>query len=479
MSYQVNITDIDFTSLETVEEYYEFFNQLKQRLLFFAHLNYSDDELLELIKDLGLKENIIEVIKNYISKIKETNRRLYVKENDKNVLLQMWYSQYLDFGKRNGNSHFPDLIIFDFQVNEINELLKEFEPYIKGEAKKVLEALLEKIYNNEYNSFKPFLTEYYRDFQVKLEVIEHPLELKIIGVPTQRTIVNYKFPEGKFSDFIGSKNNRPIVSFISKLRLIILGGQKLLQGDRYEPFFMSRTNIKEEIKAYMNSRLNAVIKKYYPRLLTEKKIPPSIKKADLVQNSLNLPTINFTVFKYIDWDFMPENQFYDGVCVKKGKGKVIYTIQTHPLNLFLVYYFKDDFELFLDQLLHHEFIHLLQYRATYIYDNIIRNDKVKLENPVEYKLISTLGLTHWINELKSPDNPRGYDPSSNFKTMEGYVMSMGGHTPRFVKEVNKFENCKKTMIIRGKIQTLYAGFYFKLYGHDMFKGFWHLCSPKD
>ncbi|MFX1453791.1 MAG: hypothetical protein ACFFDB_00315 [Promethearchaeota archaeon] len=480
----LEISKTHFESLKETNDYYKYFESLKQKILFFIHLNYTDEEILQLIRELKLPNVVIsDIIPTYIENVRKRNRGVYVNELDKNVLLEMWYERFLDFGKRGEYNHYSDLLVFQFQIDEIKSLLNEFEVYVKGEVKQIVDKILLNLYINKYKGFKTLLSEYYKMFGVKIVLAKIPNlanNNKIGGVPKVRLIMDFKFPENEnFQDFFGQKKNRPIVKFISRLRLIILGGQKSKYSDRYIPFFMDKKATVENVKSYMNTRLNSIIKTYYPRYLRRKKIPATLKDSQLIETALNLPVINLTAFNYIDWDFMPEQYFYDGVCVQVPlKKSSIYTIQTHPFNLFLCYFFKNEFEIFLDQLLHHEFIHLLQYRVVYIYDNLLSSDKFRRENPQGYKLLFNLTSTHWINELKTLQNPKGYDPKIS-KSMASHLDSQNGwHSWRFIQEVNKFKNCRRAMTIRGRVETIYSAMYYLLYAANLGGTGWFLCNPK-
>jgi len=459
----MGIIEKEYSEIRSIDDYHSYLNDLKQIILLKIHLQYSIKEIKKYSSQLKIENEIADIIVDFAQRIIKENRIKLIDEKDENKLIKLWYEQYIDFGIKNDSIHYADLIIFEFQKKEIKTLTENFKKYMNESTLQLIDDSLEKLYENNYKSFITFLLEYYKSFGVKF--------YKRKDEKNRKVIFSYDFPEKhSYGDFIGVKNKpRPIVSFISSLRLIVLGGQYNKKKNRYIPFFMANDDVNESIKKFLKYRLEQMIKIYYPHLLKPLEFP---KEFIYANRYLNLPIINVGIFKEIDWDFMPEAYFYDGVAVKRKEGKkIFYTIYTHPLSLFYSFFNREDFELFIDQLLHHELIHQQQYRYVFIHDKLLTNEKWVSQHQKEAVLIKRLAKKQWVAD-ELPE-------TSKEKKLTPYVMGKGGHTKRFIIEVNKFKNCKKAMVSRGKIVTLYASYYYKMWGKTMPKGYWFLCSPKE
>lgn len=458
----MEIIEEEYSKVRSVDAYYSYLNDLKQIILLKIHLQYGIEEIKVVLSQLKIEKEITEIIVDFAKRVIKENRTTLIDEKDENKLIKMWYEQYTDFGIKNDFIHYADLIIFSFQKEEIENLTKNFKKHMNEATSQLIDDLLEKLYANNYKSFITFLLEYYKSFGVKFYKKKDEKKRKVI--------FSYDFPEKHiYGDFIDKNNPRPIVSYISSLRLIVLGGQYNEKSKIYIPFFMANDDVNDSIKKFLKYRLDQMIKIYYPHLLKPLKFPKDFAYAN---RYLNLPIINLGIFKEIDWDFMPEAFFYDGIAVKRKDGKkIFYTIYTHPLSLFYSFFNREDFEIFIDQLLHHELIHQQQYRYVFIHDSLLTNEKWVSQHQKEATLIKQLAKKQWVAD----------EPPKSFKgkKITPYVMGKGGHTKRFITEVNKFKNCKKAMISRGKIVTLYASFYYKMWGKTMPKGYWFLCSPKE
>lgn len=453
--------ETEYSEIQSIDDYDSYLTNLKQIVLLKIHLRYRIEEIENYIAQLKLEDEIREIILDFSKKTIKEDRIKLIDEKDENKLVKLWYEQYRDFGIKDSYKHYPDLIIFDFQKKEIENLVKKFSRYMNTTTYQLIDELLEKLYHNKYKSFISFLLDYYRNFGVKFYRKKDEKARKMIH--------SYHFPENHiYGDFIGVKNTRPIVLFITSLRLIVLGGQYNKEKDRYIPFFMDNDDVNETIKRFLTTRLKQMIKIYYPHLLKTLKFPKEFLYAN---RYLNLPLINLGIFKEINWDFMPEAYFYDGVAVKrKEKKKSFYAIYTHPLSLFYSFFNRKDFEIFIDQLLHHELIHIQQYRYVFIHDKLLTNTKWFSQHQTEAITIKRLAKKQWVAD----ELPK----SSKERKIQSYVMGKGGHTKRFITEVNKFKNCKKAMDSRGKIVTLYASYYYKMWGKTMPTGYWYLCSAK-
>jgi len=69
---------------------------------------------------------------------------------------------------------------------------------------------------------------------------------------------------------------------------------------------------------------------------------------------------------------------------------------------------------------------------------------------------------------------------NEFNTLMEYLYRTGAHLDCFMVLVNKFKNCERAMDLRGKMMTLYASFYWKLWGEQspISEGKWFMCDPK-
>jgi hypothetical protein len=472
----------DFSRLDKAEVYYKQLKTLKQKLLLKSHLHYNQDEIRKYLESLNIEESLIDLI------IEKYQKKGFIDERNKVKLIDLWYEQYLDFGVQKGSKHYPDLIIFDFQKQAIKRLYTKYSSLIESneKTKKFIQEFLIKILNNEYTHFGQAMTEYYSFFNVKQVFRKSnipPKERKIIGIPSVKQKVGYRFPkEHNFGRFIGVKRNRPIRKFISKLKRIIMGG---IKKDRlYMPFFMANESIQKKAKKFLRIRLRKVINTYYPQFRKgnienyANRLKAIGLKPEFILNNqtyslltlLNLPPINLKLFD-INWDFMPKTlgAFYDGFCKEDGKTFKKYSIAVHPLPLFLSFLRRETFSIFLDQLLHHEFIHLLQYRLCYIHDAFLLDEEFREKHSGHYNFLRQIAKVHFIDE----DIPEDF-PSNR---LTNYILTYGGHTPTFRKEVQNFRNCDKAMRIRGKIENLYSGFRYKLWGEEIPETiFWILCN---
>lgn len=454
----------EYAKAQSIDDYYSYLNDLKQKILLRIHLQYKESEVIGYLDQLSVEKEIKEIIMIFFKQIVVEGKKRLVDEKDENKLIRLWYEQYMDFGVINGYNHYADLIIFDFQKKEIENLIKRFKMFMNEATLKLIEELLEKLYTNTYKSFIKFLLDYYKCFGVKFYKKKDAQKREIIS--------SYVFPKPEnhvYGDFIDQKiRSRPIVKFISYLRSIALGGQFNDEKKLYVPFFMGNEKRNSDVKKFLTSRLNQVIKTYYPHLLKPLVFPKELLYAN---RYLNLPLINLGIFKEINWDFMPEAYFYDGVAVKREEKnkEIFYAIYTHPLSLFYSFFNIEDFEVFIDQLLHHEFIHIQQYRYIFIHDKLLTNKDWVSQHQKEAMLIKQLAKKQWFAD----EIPEG----SKSVKLRPYVDEKGGHTELFLTEVNKFKDCKKAMISRGKIETLYASYYYKLWGRTMPKGYWFLCTP--
>jgi len=324
-------------------------------------------------------------------------------------------------------------------------------------TRKELGELLRKLKLNDYRSFISFYKDFAETFEMSYKY-NHKGEVQLI-----RDSSNHPFGDFVNKTFGGRS---VITEYIASLRAIILGGEYQERSKCYFPFFMARKDIREKIKGFLEARMKE-IKKYFPNLRNDlqKFLTMIPKECKIARRLLSVPKINFTLFKYINWDFMPMRLFYDGIAMKKKRGdQEVYIMNFHPLSLFYSFFNRDEFEIFIDQLIHHEFVHIQQYRYIDIHKGL-KNNRFPKRDAFYLK---NFGKLQWIDEEK-PRNFRG--------SLEQYFYSKGGHTPKFQRYMQTFRECKKAMKVRGKIETIYASYYYKLWGQDLKKGFWVLCNP--
>lgn len=468
---------INFSEIEDIKTFYDELNFLKEKILLKIHLQYDLSEIELYLKEHNLEHDIINIILDYVKEILSDNRKEYITEKNKKNLISLWYEQFLGFE----DTHYADLIIFNFQVQEIEVLYSEFNHLFNKKVAEFIDDLIEKIYNNHYIFVEQVLMDFYKFFNVKAIRQAQKNKREIIGITQMTEVLGFRFPkEHDFGDFLNedTKGKRPLRQFISRLWKILIGGQRM--GNKFMPFFMDDQKIYEDIIKFMEYRLKTIINTSYQQFNKENmdRINQTIDFLKLepvkeIKRLMKLPHINLRVFE-MEWDFMPKElgHFYDGFCSQTtGNGGLItYTIVIHPLSLFLSYIHRDYFQIFIDQLLDHEFIHLLQYRMTHIYDDYLLDYDFQEKYPKSYNFLVNQAPLQLIDEKIPKDSP--------YLKLKDYMMSYGGHTSQFIKEVNKFRECKRAMDVRGTIQTLYAGLRYKKWGKNLPQTIFSLCDPK-
>jgi len=355
-------------------------------------------------------------------------------------------------------------------------MVKEFvtKGWLDHSSRDHLNIILNNLLDNEYDCYLDLKKDLFKTFNI---TYRRERGKDLIIFPKKHDFGIFLEKDIKWSNI----KQKAISVFAVRLKYIILGGVYFSEKERYMPFFMGKREIQEDIKKHLKfilmgseiERKESVIHKYFKdaKLFQEPRIRTAYPIAQKFKYLLEIPPITFKIFESIDWDFMNENGFYDGAFIpqeKKGEKKTLrsYIINLHPIPLFYGYFYREKFNIFIEQLLFHEFTHICQVIYARIYDMISDPTDNPFSEQKELDYFLRRAKLRWFEE----DKRKGLSLTQSI-----YVM--GGHTPRFMDKMNEFEECKAGMRLRGEMETIYASLYWKLFGCQMRIGKWFMCNP--